>query len=471
MIFISLEFALFLLVVICLLYFVHSVDYQNIILFIASIYFYARSDWRFLFLVLFETLIVYLLALRIDQVEKMRSKKIYLVIGIAILLIILALYKYFNFFVGSICTLFNVSNTGMLEIILPLGISFYTFQGLSMLIDVYLGKVIAEKKFVNVSLCIAFFPQITSGPIVQAKNMLPQLQISHKITCSNLQEGLQIIMVGVLKKKVIADRLAIAVNAVYEAPIAYSGISLIFIILTYSIQIYCDFSGYSDIAIGIGRLLGFDLGRNFNLPYLSRNTSEFWRRWHISLSTWFKDYVYIPLGGSKKGNLRTYCNLFITMLLSGLWHGAGWQYILWGGMYGICNSLQKVNIDLKKKIHRQAVRNNSLLVRIVETFTNFIVVSLLWVFFRASSIENALLILKRIFTLAPGVTYIYTYTIIWGIILFVFEIYTYYKNNGNDRYYILKMDKFVNKVILLVIILFIICFSYIGNNTFIYAQY
>lgn len=471
MAFISSEFVIFLFIIVCFLFFIRNVNAQNIILLIASYIFYARCDWKFLFLIIIETLIIYFLSIRISRTQIYKTKKLLLVLGIIILLLILGFFKYYNFFIESVLSLFYTSRVDALNILLPLGISFYTFQGLSMLIDVYTGKIQAEKDFVKVALCIAFFPQITSGPIVQANRLLPQLHVTHHITYRNLEDGLQIIMYGLLKKKVIADRLALAVNAVYETPKAYSGVSLLFTVLTYSIQIYCDFSGYSDIVIGIGRILGFNLGQNFNLPYLAKNTSEFWRRWHISLSTWFRDYVYIPLGGSRNEKFRTYLNLFITMILSGLWHGAGWKYIFWGGMYGICNIIHKVYSDIRKKIFKCTENNSSIIVSFISTCVNFTVVSFLWIFFRANDFKAAWLIIYRIFTFAPGVTYIYTYTIIFGFMLLVIELITYYTNQGNDKYHILSTSKFVNKVFICIIICIILCFSYVGNNAFIYAQY
>lgn len=240
----------------------------------------------------------------------------------------------------------------------------------------------------------------------------------------------------------------------------------------YSIQLYCDFSGYSDMAIGIGRILGFDLGKNFNLPYFAKNTPEFWRRWHISLSSWFREYVYIPLGGSRKGKVRTYVNLLLTMILSGLWHGASWCFVLWGTLYGISNSLYKAYYDWSRPYREKYSSIPGKTARtVLAILFNFILVTLIQITFRAESLADVLLILKRIFTAAEGVEYYYVYTFFYGILLVVIEGWKYLKHNGNDYYIHKNLKKFWGKFVVCVMIWIILCFSYAGSNAFIYAQF
>ncbi len=472
MVFLSIEFFAFMVFLLCAMYFIRERKKQQILLLVASYFFYFWNDWRLLVLMFAETVAVYFVECGMAREQDKGKKKILLTVGVVFLLLILGFFKYFNFFVDSICTVFQIQNSFNLNIILPLGISFYTFQGLSLLFDVYYGKIEAEKDFVKVGLCIGFFPQITSGPIVKARDMLVQLQEAREINWDNIAQGMQILLMGIFKKKVIADRIAVQVDAVYSMPRIYSAGSLALAAVAYSIQLYCDFSGYSDMAIGIGRMIGFDLGRNFNLPYFAKNTPEFWRRWHISLSTWFRDYVYIPLGGSKKGKVRTYLNLLITMILSGLWHGASWCYVLWGALYGVTNSLYKAYDNWSKPYREKWEKLPGKAARAVfATVLNFILVTIIQIIFRAESFTQVGIILKRIFTGAAGVEYYYVYTIFYGVLLAVIETWKYLKNDGNDFYPNVNLKKFRGKLVFCIMIWVILCFSYVGSNDFIYAQF
>ncbi len=304
---------------------------KNLLLLAVSYFFYAYWDVRFLFLLIGLTWVNWFLAKKMDTCMHRRRL---CVIGVAVSLSVLGIFKYFNFFLNTAYQLVGVKDGNIMNIILPVGISFYTFQSMSYLIDVYRGKIAARKDFLTVALYVAFFPQLVAGPIVRASDLLPQLDEEHIIQKKNVEAGLQIFLMGVVKKIVIANRLAVCVDAVFAAPAAYDGASILCAVFSYSIQIYCDFSGYSDMAVGIARFFGYDLCRNFNLPYISKNPTEFWKRWHISLSSWLQDYVYIPLGGNRKGKIRTYINLFLTMILGGLWHGASWHFVVWGGVHG-----------------------------------------------------------------------------------------------------------------------------------------
>lgn len=472
MVFLSLEFFAFMICLLCAMRFVKERRKQQLLLLGASYFFYLWNDWRLLLLLVAETVTVYFIERRMGKEQEKKKRKLLLTVGVVLLLIVLGFFKYYNFFVDSICTIFRMQNSFTLNIILPLGISFYTFQGLSLLFDVYYDKIEVEKDFVKVGLCIGFFPQITSGPIVKARDMLVQLQEAKKINWDNIAQGVQILLVGIFKKKVIADRIAVQVDAVFGAPEVYSAGSLALAAVGYAVQLYCDFSGYSDMAISIAGMMGFDLGKNFNLPYFAKNTSEFWRRWHISLSSWFRDYVYIPLGGSRKGKLRTCFNLFITMALSGLWHGAGWQYIFWGAAYGVTNAMYKVYADWCRPYREKWAKKPGKAARaVIAIIMNFILVTAIQIFLRAGSINDGWTILERIFTGAKGVGYYYVYTIFYGILIAVVEAWKYLRNGGNDTYPNLDLKKFGGKLVFCIMVWIILCFAYAGSNAFIYAQF
>ena len=297
---------------------------KELFLLAASYFFYGYWDWRFCFLLLFVTVSSYLSA-------KYSTKKPAFIAGIVVPLIVLVFFKYFNFFVGSVAAIIG-KDIGVLKIILPVGISFYTFQALSYVIDVHRNNIPVEKDFIKLAFYISFFPQLVAGPIVRAADFLPQLRQNRKVTWDNLKWGVQVFTFGLFKKVVLADHISVFVDDVYSKPAAFHWLTIVFATLTYSLQIYLDFSGYSDMAIGCAKCLGYDFNKNFDIPYISQNVTEFWRRWHISLSTWLKEYVYIPLGGNRKGTVRTHLNLLMTMLIGGLWHGANWTFVLWGGI-------------------------------------------------------------------------------------------------------------------------------------------
>lgn len=324
--FASIDFVFFFLIVIIGTTVIQSFFSEKIkqcFLLAASYFFYGWWDWRFCFLLFFVTVVSWVTA-------KKSNNKIIYAIGIVIPLIVLFYFKYFDFFLSSAMTVIGY-NSEVLKIILPVGISFYTFQALSYVVDVHRGKLDVENDFIKLALYLSFFPQLVAGPIVRASDFLPQLREERRITIERLKYGIQLIAFGLFKKIVLADHISIFVDDVYRVPSAFHWTTLVWACISYSIQIYMDFSGYSDIAIGCAHCMGYDFKRNFNMPYLSKNMTEFWHRWHISLSTWLKEYLYIPLGGSRKGEVRRYLNLFLTMLLGGLWHGADWTFVVWGG--------------------------------------------------------------------------------------------------------------------------------------------
>ena len=335
--FASFEFILFFLIVLLCTAILEKMGWnrgKEVFLLLASFFFYGYWDWRFCFLLLFVIAIAYFSAKAVD-------KKVCLWAGIAVPLAVLAVFKYFNFFLSSLSAVTGQS-LGTLKIILPVGISFYTFQALSYVIDVHRKKLSVEHDFVRLALYLSFFPQLVAGPIVRASDFLPQLKEDRRITLGGLEQGVQLIVFGMLKKMVLADHLSVFVDDVFRVPGAFHWATILLAVVSYSIQIYFDFSGYSDIAIGCAKCMGYDFLPNFNLPYLSENITVFWRRWHISLSTWLREYLYIPLGGNRRGKTRRFINLFLTMLLGGLWHGANWTFVFWGFLHGLALCVDKV---------------------------------------------------------------------------------------------------------------------------------
>lgn len=339
----SIAFAVFLLIVF-LLYWKIPKKNQWILLLVSSYYFYMSWKAKYVFLILFTTLVSYLCGLLLGRTEEIKKKRFILGCALFICLGILFLFKYFNFFSGIFGSIMQALSIPLhpitLSLLLPVGISFYTFQTLSYVIDVYRGDVPPEKHLGKYATFISFFPQLVAGPIERTYNLLPQIKQEHHFKYEDAVYGLRQMLWGFFKKIVIADTLAQYVDKVYDAPFSYKGGVLLIVSIFFSFQIYCDFSAYSDIAIGTARLLGIRLMENFKSPYFSESVTEFWRRWHISLSTWFRDYVYIPLGGNRKGKIRKYINTLITFLLSGLWHGANGTYVLWGGYTVVYKSLK-----------------------------------------------------------------------------------------------------------------------------------
>ncbi len=469
--FLSMEFLAFILSLLVLLRLCKKETSRKNILLIFSYIFYGYWDFRFLGILFIQSMIVYIVGKKIEK-KRHNYKTLFLGIGVTFLLIILCIFKYYNFFIDTFCITFKTNNSIGLSILLPVGISFYTFQGISYMIDIYREKLDKQYCFKEVMLYIGFFPQILSGPIVKAHDFLPQLDREHPININNVVSGAQIFLFGSVKKVVIADRLAVCVDAVYNSPTLYSGTSIILAVLTYSMQIYCDFSGYSDMAIGIAKVFGYDLQNNFNCPYLARNPSEFWTRWHISLSSWFKEYVYFPLGGNRKGKIRTYVNQTIVMTLSGIWHGANITFCIWGFIHGVALIINKMSSRLAaQKSNRVRIGSFKKITNVFYIVLNFIFITLTWVLFRADSIKLAWTIYHRMFTLANGVTYYYTYTFIYGILLLIVNILVGLKYRGNGSYPLLKLDKFSSWLFVFLEIFVILAFRYTGNTAFIYFKF
>lgn len=433
-------------------------------LLIASYVFYGCWDARFCLLMLALTGSAYITAKKLDQEG---HRKFWLWIGVGIPLAILAFFKYFNFFLDSAGAIFGKSNLGALNIILPVGISFYTFQSLSYVIDVYRRKYHAERSFLKVALYIAFFPQLVAGPIVKAGDFLPQLQEDRKPTLKGLEAGVQIFLFGMIKKVVLADHLSVFVDDIFSTPAAFSSSTVWWAVIAYSLQIYFDFSGYSDMAVGCAKCIGYDLCRNFNLPYLSKNVSEFWKRWHISLSSWLQEYLYIPLGGNRRGN--QYINLMLTMLLGGLWHGASWTFVVWGGLHGAALCVHKW---YRRNFAKQ---NNSKAVKIFSVLGTYVFVCICWVFFRAESFNTAWMVLRKMFVWQVGVQQPYVWGFVAVIALLAATVYACMKSRMRECiegcYYIGNLSKFIPLVTLFTVAGLVVALAYTGGSPFIYFQF
>jgi len=360
------------------------------LLLVASCIFYAYFIPAYI-LILFITIVIdYTAGILIDR-EQGKKRKLYLVISIIANVGFLAIFKYYNFFIENTNRFFHGMHAGWhdwpyLNLILPIGLSFHTFQSMSYTIEVYRRKQQPEQHFGIYALYVMYYPQLVAGPIERPQNMLHQFREKQSFDYKRVTDGLKIMAWGMFKKVVIADSLAVVVSQFYHAPQNYSSLSAIFAIICFSFQIYCDFSGYSDIAIGSSKVMGIQLMRNFRQPYLSRSFSEFWQRWHISLSSWFRDYVYIPLGGNRKGTFRKYLNIMIVFLLSGLWHGANWTFVVWGGLHGFFLVLSGVSDKKKVTSGKHLLKKVSSLGKIGLIF---FFVSIAWIFFRSSSVNQA----------------------------------------------------------------------------------
>ena len=394
----SWTFLVFILVVLPL-YHTVSFRWQNRMLLAASCLFYSAWDWRFLILLVVSTSIDFVVGLKLQQARSSEARKWLLVLSCGANLGILGFFKYFNFFIANATIAlawfgFGVS-AAVLDIILPLGISFYTFHSMSYTIDVYRGKMVPIKSFSSYMLFVLYFPQLVAGPIARAVALIPQVVAPRSVTRSALIEGLWLALWGLFKKMVIADNLAPVVDATFDLDQAPSGGQCLLALYAFAFQIYCDFSGYTDIARGLARLMGFQLALNFALPYMACNPVEFWQRWHISLSTWFRDYLYIPLGGNQHGLVKTCRNLLLTMLLGGLWHGASWNFIIWGLYHAVLLVLYRLWATFRAARGPDAAPRGGGLVSAVIMFH---CTCLGWLFFRAASVEQILNFLVQICT-------------------------------------------------------------------------
>lgn len=420
MLFNSFEFLIFLPIVFILYWWLfgyamknskHQLLFQNILVVVSSYIFYGWWDWRFLVLIAFTSLCSFFSGIAIDKSSSSAGKKMWMILNVVINLLILGVYKYYDFFVSSLANAFNINpETHLLHLVLPVGISFYTFQALSYSIDVYRKKLDATRDIVSFFAFLSFFPQLVAGPIERATNLLPQFLKKRSFDYTKAVDGLRQMLWGMFKKVVVADNCAVFVDTVFGNIENHNASTLAVAAVLFSFQIYCDFSGYSDIAIGLGKLFGIELMRNFNVPYFSRDIAEFWRRWHISLTTWFRDYVYIPLGGSRPTNSQGMAlegiskktvivrNTFVIFLLSGFWHGANWTFLLWGFFHAVL--FMPLILLEKNRKYTDVVANGRYLPSVKEfsqiIFT-FILATLGWIIFRADNIDVVMSYFSRLF--------------------------------------------------------------------------
>ncbi|MEZ4855623.1 MAG: MBOAT family O-acyltransferase [Gelidibacter sp.] len=405
MLFNSLEFAIFLPIVFLLYWFVVSkkIKYQNVLILVSSYFFYGWWNWKFLFLIVFSSLLDFYLAKAISKTDSNQQRKLYLSLSIVANIGLLGVFKYYDFFIESFSEAFSFFGQTIqpqqLHLILPIGISFYTFQTLSYTIDVYNKKLKATNDAVAFFCFVSFFPQLVAGPIERASNLLPQFFKKRIFDYDKAVDGSRQMLWGFFKKVVIADNCAHYVSIIFNDAHEFSGSTLLLGAVLFAFQIYGDFSGYSDIAIGTAKLFGFEFKQNFAFPYFSQNIAEFWRRWHISLTTWFRDYIYIPLGGSRVSKAKAFRNIFIVFMVSGLWHGANWTFIAWAilhFLYYIPTLFFK-----KNKRYLNQISKNPMLANVKAKFnmlTTFVIVTFAWIFFRATSIKDAFAYIDGIFS-------------------------------------------------------------------------
>ncbi len=490
MIFNSLEFLIFLPIVL-LFHFFTPTKYRWIPLLILSYYFYMYWDKKLIVLILFTTVVSYFSAILIERTDKKAVKKLYLLATLITSLGVLVFFKYYNFLAGSVTGVISAFGGGefdlTLDLILPVGISFYTFQTLSYVIDVYRGDIQAEPHFGYYALFVSFFPQLVAGPIERPSNLLPQLKEEHKFNRNEFINGLGIALVGFFKKIVAADIIAVYVNAVYNDASNATGLSVLAATVLFAIQIYCDFSGYTDIAIGCARMMGIGLMQNFNRPYIAESIKEFWSRWHISLSTWFRDYIYIPLGGNRRGKWRKHLNVMIVFLVSGLWHGAAWTFVLWGALHGMYQVIGELTKEPKAKLYAKlGINTDSKLFHFGKRTVTFALTCFAWIFFRANSFSDLGILISKLFTdWKTGIDYItgsvsfmgLDLVMILAIVISVYILTRFDRRSTND---IFGLDTNGNTVtstvgyaqlIWMVIAAALVIASGDGESTFIYFQF
>ena len=450
---------------------------RNVFLLILSYFFYSCWDWRFLSLIISTTVINFFCGIMLEKIsdnvadnaKKKRRKKTILLLSLITNLGTLAFFKYFNFFIQSTETMLGslgfATHYGTLNIILPVGISFYTFQALSYTIDVYRDKITAEKNGINFALYVAFFPQLVAGPIERASHLLPQMRKILPVTQTHVYTGAYLIFWGLFKKVAIADNVALIVDKIF-AMHSPTGLDVIIGSYAFAIQIYCDFSGYSDIARGTARCLGFDIMSNFNFPYFSANPSEFWKRWHISLSTWLRDYLYIPLGGSRKSKLYTLRNVMITMALCGLWHGANFTFLFWGLFHGLLLCAYHITKSVPHITTNEDHKKNWL-----KIFLFFNVLCIGWIFFRAETITHAIQMISAIFTnmnITKGTLINISYIIPILLLLAIFE---HIQITKKSNYIFFNIPVLPRSILYSIVIILFIMISQEQNQSFIYFQF
>ena len=483
MLFNSIEFLLFLPIVFLLYWFAFhkSLRWQNLLLLVSSYFFYGWWSWKFMLLLALSTFIDYIYGFYVASPNKKKAK-LFLWLSIINNLGILATFKYYNFFVTQFQNGFELlglhTNPVLLNIALPVGISFYTFHGMSYVFDVYRDKQKPVTSFVDYAVFVSFFPLLVAGPIERANHFLPQVQIKRIFNYTQAVEGCRLILWGMFKKVVIADSLAGIVDEIFENYQNHNAISLILGAVGFSFQIYGDFSGYSDIALGTAKLFGFELLSNFKFPYFSRDLAEFWRRWHISLSSWFRDYLYIPLGGSKYGKWKAVRNTFIIFLISGFWHGASWNFIVWGGIHAF-GFIPLLYFNRNRNYVLEVVANDKALPNLKELWqmsSTFAFVTFAWIFFRAHGISQAVAYIKQIVISTiqfPNQFYhnSFGFSIFYYIIPILTGDWFLRRNNRELKIPFINSKKMIIIYYLMIIIIFLIFITNSNKHDFIYFQF
>ena len=469
MLFNSLLFLVFFPTVCLGYYLLPQQRWRNIFLLISSYYFYMNWNPVYALLLFFSTLVTYLCGIMVSSGTKYKKK--ILILGLLINLGILFVFKYYNFINTSVFHLLSALKVRWdipnLDILLPVGISFYTFQAVGYSIDVYRGNIKVERNFFIYALFVSFFPQLVAGPIERAKNLLPQFREKHLFNCNQVISGIKLMLWGYFMKLCVADRVAMYVDAVYNHVPNHNGNSLLLATFFFSIQIYCDFGGYSLIAIGTAKVLGFSLMENFKRPYWALSVKEFWKRWHISLSTWFMDYVYIPLGGNRVSYVRHLRNLMITFVVSGIWHGANWTFFLWGILHGIFLIVENIKVKFIGK-----KENERWFEKLFNLVSVFVLTSFAWIFFRANSVDDAFLIIKKIVVERGPV-----FQNLDVLALSVLSIFLLFLKDGIDEYmYHAGGERNahvfpVRHLFIPFLITYILLFGVLDNGSFIYFQF
>ncbi len=471
MVFSSMIFLWLFLPLLLFFYFISKSRFRNIILLVASLIFYAWGEPKYIFLMLASIFVNYVIGLILDRYRK--YDKFVLIVAILLNLGILGYFKYFNFFIDFINKIFGFSSIGFREIILPIGISFYTFQILSYIVDLYRKEIKVQKNFFDLALYVSFFPQLIAGPIVKYKDVEKEIK-QRTVNLELFSSGIRRFVYGLSKKVIFSNTLALIVDSIYDSGVTNLNTPLVWLItISYTMQIYFDFSGYSDMAIGLGRMFGFHFSENFNLPYISQSITEFWRRWHISLSTWFKQYLYIPLGGNRKGKVRTYLNLFIVFFATGLWHGASFNFIVWGLYYGVF-------LIFEKMIFHRFLDWNPY--KFLHHFYVMLVVMIGWILFRANNLSDAFYMIQLMFSFNFKQTYAFlpsfinfkTILILLLSVLFsgiVQKVFSCLSEKGRNKIKYIYHEKLE---FLVIIFLMIICiFELVASsyNPFIYFRF
>lgn len=475
MLFNTIDFIIFLIAVVIVYYAIPNNRWRKVFLLVASYYFYACWNVAFLGLLLFDTVVAYMAGCLMEDKEKQYQKKA-LWISVVLILMPLFCFKYLNFFLTAVHDGITALGIAMevpkFEMLLPIGISFYTFMSIGYVADVYLKKIKSEHDVLDFFLFIGFFPQIASGPIGRAPSMLPQFKVKHPFLWDNLALGAQMMLWGFFMKLVVGDRAGIYVDTVFGNYASHNGGSLLLATFMYTIQIYCDFAGYSLIAIGSARIMGYELMTNFRRPYFATSVTDFWRRWHISLSTWFRDYVYIPCGGSRVGEKKLYRNIMITFLTSGLWHGAAYNFIVWGAYHGIAQVIGKMAKEKKLSVwNALRINPDGGLKRFVDIVLTFIIVSYGWMIFYVSDFSTAIEITKGYFHL--GTPYIHQTTLFFFAIGFLILFVKDFKDEFlPDRHYLLESKCIaVRYVSFAFLAVFIVLVGVLGGGQFIYFKF